>query len=412
MNIVFVAPFAFSPKATVSARMLPIATALRRRGHHITILMPPYDNPRDSSKTWEHAGVVMENMQVHHASALRNYFDLARQLTERTRALQPDVVHVFKPIGVGALAMQMGFGNARVVLDNDDWEGAGGWADVNPYSPAQRRFFIWQEARCLRTAPAVTCVSETLVERTAKFRSGNRAGIRLFPNGPDESMRKQVADAQAKRNVLRTQFGWREPVVIYAGTIPLNHDLDMVVQSIQDLTTLRQAQGKPDRPADVTDLKWVIIATGDGIASLKQRIADAGIAERVEWHGFMPHEKLIEYLVAADVAVYPYRDTNINRAKCSGKVMDYMACGLPMVVSDVGMNRVYLEDGVSGLLTPAGDAAAFGKAMRRLLDDRALAASVGKAAQQRIWQKFGWDERVAILEQVYLDQRQVVNSNW
>jgi glycosyltransferase involved in cell wall biosynthesis len=329
----------------------------------------------------------MENMRVRHTTPLRQYGDMARQLAQRARDLKPDAVHVFKPIGVSALAMQLGLGKANVVLDNDDWEGAGGWADINPYSPMQRRFFIWQEARCLRKAPAVTCASETLVERTAQFR-GTRDHIHLFPNGPDETMREQVAAAQARRDTLRAEFGWRGPVVIYAGTIPLNHDLDMVVQSIKHL-------------AIQDDLKWVIIATGDGIPSLKRALADAGIADRVEWHGFMPHDRLIDYLVAADAAVYPYRNTPINRAKCSGKVMDYMACGLPMVVSDVGMNRVYLEDGVSGLLTPAGDAAAFGMAMRRLLDNRPFAASLGQAAQERIWQQFGWDERVARLEVIY-----------
>jgi glycosyltransferase involved in cell wall biosynthesis len=390
MNIVFIAPFGFSPKATVSARMLPMATALRRRGHTVTILMPPYDNPKDSGRTWEHEGVQLENMKAQHRSSPRLLWDMAQQLAQRTRDLKPDVAHVFKPIGVGALAMQLGLGRANVVLDNDDWEGAGGWADVNPYSPAQRRFFIWQEARCLQKAPAVTCASETLVDRTAQLRN-SREHIHLFPNGPDEMMRAQVAAAQEKREVLRDEFGWRGPVVIYAGTVPLNHDLDVVVHSIQDLT-------RSDQP---DDLKWVIIATGGGIPSLKQRIADAGIAERVEWHGFMPHDRLVDYLVAADVAVYPYRDTPINRAKCSGKVMDYMACGLPMVVSDVGMNRVYLEDGVSGLLTPAGDAAAFGAAMRRLLDDRTFSTSIGKAAHERIWQQFGWDERVPALESVY-----------
>jgi glycosyltransferase involved in cell wall biosynthesis len=389
MNIVFIAPFAFSPKATVSARMLPIATALRRRGHAVTVLMPPYDNPKDSGKVWQHAGVQMENMRVNHASPTRNYFDLARQLAQRARDLKPDAVHVFKPIGVGALAMQLGVSGrgpgVSVVLDNDDWEGAGGWADVNPYSPAQRRFFIWQEARCLRQAPAVTCASETLAERTAQFR-GQRDAIYLFPNGPDETMRRQVAAAQAKREALRAEFGWCGPVVIYAGTIPINHDLDMGVDAVKG----------------IAGVKWVIIATGEGIASLKEKIAEAGIAGRVEWHGFMPHDRLVDHLVAADAAVYPYRDTPINRAKCSGKVMDYMACGLPMVVSDVGMNRVYLEDDVSGLLTPAGDAAAFGAALRRLLDDRDFAASLGMAAQDRIWQQFGWDERAPALEQVYL----------
>jgi hypothetical protein len=91
MNIVFVAPFAFSPKATVSARMYPIATALRRRGHRITLLMPPYDNLADSGKVWEYEGVQMENVRSRHASPTRQYWDMAQQLAERVRAIKPDV---------------------------------------------------------------------------------------------------------------------------------------------------------------------------------------------------------------------------------------------------------------------------------------------------------------------------------
>ena len=115
----------------------------------------------------------------------------------------------------------------------------------------------------------------------------------------------------------------------------------------------------------------------------------------------MPHAELINYLVAADIALYPYRDNNINRAKCSGKVIDYMACAKPMVVSDVGMNRIYLEDGVSGLLTPPGDMAAFGAALSQLLQSPELATRMGRAAQTRLWQTFGWEQRIATLERLY-----------
>jgi glycosyltransferase involved in cell wall biosynthesis len=405
LNIVHLAPFAFSPKATVSARMLPMATALARRGHRVTILMPPYDNSTDSGKVWEHEGVRLENMLV--GSGLSavggSYINLAKQLVQRVRQINPDVTHIFKPVGVSALGMwflrQSSIANYQSpVLDNDDWEGPGGWLDVNPYSPAQKLFFRWQERWALRAAPRVTCASEVLVERTRRFRANSvrdAGDIHLLPNGPDEVMHAQVAAAQAKRAALRAQFGWgSEPVVIYAGTIPLNHDLDVVVKSVKNLTGL----------GDLSGLRWVIIATGDGIPSLKQAIAQAGIGALVEWHGFTPHERLIEYLVAADVAVYPYRDTNINRAKCSGKVMDYMACGLPMVVSEVGMNRVYLEDGVSGLLTPPGDAEAFGAALSRLIKDRAFALQLGHAAQARVWDAFGWDKRVTRLEGIYAER--------
>lgn len=398
MHIVYLAPFAFSPKATVSARMLPMATALVRRGHRVTLLIPPYDNPGDSGKAWEHEGVRVENVKVEgETRGVSLYLRLAKRLVRRTQQLQPDALHVFKPVGVAALAMwllnlQPATCNLQLVLDNDDWEGPGGWLDVNPYPLVQKLFMQWQERWALRAAPKVTCASEVLVERTRRFRSKDgRAGrdIHLLPNGPDEAMRAQVAHAAANREALRAQFNWHQPIAIYAGTVPLNHDLDIAARAIACLPNVR----------------WVIIATGDGIPSLKRAIESAGIADRVEWHGFMPHARLIERLVAADIAIYPYRDTNINRAKCSGKVMDYMACGLPMVVSDVGMNRVYLEHERSGLLTPPGDAAAFYCAMQRLLDDRRFAAALGRAAQQRIWKQFGWEERVQALEVIYAKGR-------
>lgn len=385
MKIVFVAPFAFAPKATVSARMLPIATALVRRGNEVHILMPPYDAPADSGRHWEYSGVRLESMQTKHRG-VGLYISLAKQMAARTRTLAPDVLHVFKPIGVGTLAMQLladQFGD-RTVIDNDDWEGRGGWIDVNPYPAIYKIFFAWQERWALRYANAATCASELLVERTQALRGPKGGRVVLFPNGPDERLRSVVSASHARRAELRHRFAWtNKRVAMYTGTIPLGHDMDILAHSL---------------PAN---LHLCVIATGAGIPSFRAAIERAGKSEQTEWHGFMPHDELVEYLVAADIAVYPYRDTIINRAKCSGKVMDYMACGLPMVVSDVGMNRVYLEHERSALLTAPGDVNAFGAALTRLTADEDLRARLGAAAQSRIWEKFGWEDRVGQLITLY-----------
>lgn len=391
MNLVFIAPFGYSPKATVSARILPMATALTRRGHRVTALIPPYDNPADSGRRWSHEGVQLENMRLRPVPHALQYWLLASQLARRARQLKPEAIHVFKPVGPGALAMQllhMG-GERRFVVDNDDWEGRGGWLDVNPYPTLQKQVMAWQEVWCLRQARAVTCASTVLQERTYAL-AGQRSDVAIMPNGPDNSLRDLVILAEAQRAGLRTRFGWgSRPVVIYAGTVPFGHDMDIAVSAIR--TALAQ------HPS----LRWVIIATGDGLPSLRAAIDDAGIAPVVEYHSFMPHQQLVEYLVAADVAIYPYRDNNINRAKCSGKVIDYMACAKAMVVSDVGMNRSYIEHARSGLLTPPGDTQAFSQALADILNDPVRAAQLGKVAQQRLWEHFGWDERVGLLETTY-----------
>ena len=388
MRIVYLAPFAFAPKATVSARMLPMAAALVRRGHQVTILLPPYDHPAHSGQVWERHGVRLENAHVPAGmSGWRLYWHLAHQLAARAGQLRPDAIHVFKPVGVAALALwRLRRAPYRLVLDNDDWEGRGGWVDANPYPPAQKLFMIWQEGWALRFAPQVTCASQVLLARTQRLRAGKPAdSVHLLPNGPGEWLRASVAQAEANRAALRRQLGWDQPMVIYAGNVPLNHDLDIAVHALRALPRAR----------------WAIVAAGEGLPALRRAVAQAGIGERVIWQGFMPHDQLIAWLVAADVAIYPYRDTLINRAKCSGKVIDYMVCGKPMVVSDVGMNRMYLEHERSALLTPPGDGEAFRAGLARLLAEPAFAAELGRAAQQRVWAHFGWEGRIAALEQIY-----------
>jgi glycosyltransferase involved in cell wall biosynthesis len=298
---------------------------------------------------------------------------------------------VFKPVGPGALAMWLLYmqGERKFVVDNDDWEGKGGWLDVNPYPTLQKHFMSWQERWTLKQARAVTCASDALVTRTQTV-THTRWPIALFPNGPDEGLREQVIQVQAMRNDLRTRFGWQaEPVVIYAGTVPLNHDMDIAVSAVK--------QAIISYPA----LRWDIIATGDGLKSLLAKIQQAGIYANVRVSGYMPHEQLVQRLVAADIAIYPYRDSNINRAKCSGKVIDYMACGKPMVVSDVGMNRAYITHGTSGLLTPPGDTQAFTAALLELLNDACSAALLGQTAQQELWTHFSWGNRIVELERLY-----------
>lgn len=392
MNLVFIAPFAFWPKATVSARMLPMATALARHGHSVLILIPPYDNPAESGKHWVQQGVKLENLVIRSGwMPLLQQVQLTYQIARRVRRARPDLVHVFKPVGPGALAMTQLYltGERRIVLDNDDWEGHGGWLDINPYPALQKRVMAWQERWCIRHARAITCASDVLKTRSAEMQD-TAWPVVVLPNGADSTLRQQVAQARERRDELRRQFGWDAyAVAIYTGTVPANHDLDIAAEAVR-----RLAHTQPQ-------LKLVFIATGDGLPSLQETIVKAGIEALTEYHTFIPHARLIERLVAADIALYPYRDTNINRAKCSGKIVDYMAAGLPMVISDVGMNRVYIEDGQSGLLAKAGDTDTFTACLQRLLLEPEYATQLGNAAQARLWERFNWDQRSSELLELY-----------
>ena len=157
MKIVMVGPFGLRPRGTMSVRALPLAKALVRRGHEATLLLPPWQNPEDSGRTWQEDGVRIENVSLPAGVPGWFHLRLATRLIRRVLALQPDIVHAFKPKAYAGLvhwALHHRPNAPPVVVDTDDWEGPGGWNEIRDYAAPLKRFFTWQERWGLRHADA------------------------------------------------------------------------------------------------------------------------------------------------------------------------------------------------------------------------------------------------------------------
>ena len=89
---------------------------------------------------------------------------------------------------------------------------------------------------------------------------------------------------------------------------------------------------------------------------------------------------------ACDVGVMPLLDSSWERGKCGYKLIQYMACGLPVVASGVGVNAEIVQHGVNGYLANSDDewAATLGK----LLKDQQLRAQMGRAGRLMVEQTY------------------------
>jgi glycosyltransferase involved in cell wall biosynthesis len=399
MNVVMIGPFAFKPKGTVSVRAFFVARALAERGHQVTILMPPYDNLDDSGRIWEQDGVRLENMRIRRNDAWHQLV-VPLRMARRAARLEPTVVHVFKPIGYSGLAgiYLRWVSRIPLVLDTDDWEGTGGWNDVNPYPALWKRLFDWQERWLARHADAVTVVSRTLEDQVRGFGVDPEHVIYL-PNGPDSRLRGQADVTDAQKQAVRARLGvYEAPFALYLGHIPHGTDLDLALDALA-------------RTADrLPEARLVIAGVGDGVGHLRAHAQAIGVADRTLFPGWIEHDQAHLYVAAADAIVNPYRDTLINRSKCAGKVVTAMAMGKAVITSRLGQNLEYIEDGRSGLLTAPGDAEELAGALVAALSDRAWSAELGRNARQRIWERFDWASRAGEVERAYqiaLEQRPV-----
>ena len=381
LNIVMLAPFGIRPKGTLAVRMLPLAQSLVRRGHRVSIVAPPVQNPEDAGRREVLGGVRVEHTALPRRAGLTGAPELAGAMLGRVLAASPDVLHLFKPKGYGGLAALLVRAlrpALPLVVDTDDWEGWGGWNDLLPYPGAAKRLFAWQERDLARRAAAVTVASRTLETQVWGF-GVPPSRVFYLPNGvPLERPAARAIDAERATCSLLLytrfwEFDVRDLVAALAGIAERCPRARLVVV------------GRGERGEE---------------RDLLRLAARAGLAERIDYRGWLEPSAIPAVIAAADVALVPTDDTLINRARCSVKLLELMAAGLPIVASRVGQAAEYIEDGRSGVLVAPGDAGALAKAAVALLGDASLRARLSAGAQARA-AAHSWDALAPAAEQAY-----------
>ncbi|MDW8404724.1 glycosyltransferase family 4 protein [Chloroflexus sp.] len=373
MRIAMIAPFGIRPKGTLLARMLPLAQALRRRSHTVAIVAPPVHNPADGGTTRDYAGVTVTHTPAPPIGGLPAALWHIVALWQSARRLRPDIIHLFKPKGFGGLAV-LARGRVPLVVDCDDWEGAGGWNDLLPYPPPAKALFAWQERDLPRRAGAVTVVSHTL--ETLVWAMGvPPQRVFYLPNGAAPTEPPLPQPTPHPTIVLYTRF-WEL-------------DLDEVAAALAIIYRVRP------------DTRLLLI--GKGERGEEQRLlalaAAQGWAAMIDNRGWQEPAAIPQLLASADVALAPIRDTLVNRARGMAKLVELMAAGLPIVASDVGAARDYLAPD-AGILVPAGDAQALASSTIELLTDATARARL-RTAVIAAARRLDWNNLAPIAEAAY-----------
>ena len=87
-----------------------------------------------------------------------------------------------------------------------------------------------------------------------------------------------------------------------------------------------------------------------------------------------------------DIGIMPLVDEPFERGKCGYKLFQYMACGLPVVASPVGVNRQIVESGVNGFLAETPEQ--WEQALLTLLGDAELRWRMGQAGRRKVEQQY------------------------
>lgn len=174
----------------------------------------------------------------------------------------------------------------------------------------------------------------------------------------------------------------KQPLVAYLGRIKRYKRVNQVLLAcklvFEELPTAR----------------LVVVGSGDHLPQLVRLASDLGIADRVDFAGFVSEDDKIAILRSAHVVVNPS-----SKEGWGVTVTEANACGTPVVASNVPGLRDAVVDGRTGFLVKYGDVAGFASRIKEILASEPLRVALGKEAV--VWaREFSWDRSAASILKV------------
>ncbi|HEX3692381.1 MAG TPA: glycosyltransferase family 4 protein [Solirubrobacteraceae bacterium] len=147
-------------------------------------------------------------------------------------------------------------------------------------------------------------------------------------------------------------------------------------------------------------LQGEIVVCGDGwqLESTRRLAQHLGVADRIDFKGWLPEDQIAEELAQASVVAVP----SLWPEPFGLVGIEAMAAGRPVVASATGGTTDWLHDGVNGVLVHPGDARGLARALEELLDDPERQSTMGLAGQRLVADRFSPERHVAALERAYL----------
>ncbi|MGH8056900.1 MAG: glycosyltransferase, partial [Candidatus Entotheonellia bacterium] len=151
-------------------------------------------------------------------------------------------------------------------------------------------------------------------------------------------------------------------------------------------------------------VRWRLISKAiPESAWFTQTLAARGIQERFRLDGLIPHDQIAQEVVSAKVGLIPLPDLPKFRNNIPRKLFEFMALGMPVVLSDLAPSRPFVGDGVCALLVLPGDYDAYAEAIIRLLDDPELRCKMGAEGRRRVEQVYNWEQESHKLLDLYAE---------
>lgn len=283
------------------------------------------------------------------------------------KQIKPDIVHAHYASGYGTLLRLSGFHPAVLSV----WGG-----DVFEF-PYQSRLHENILRANLAYADYITSTSNFMKPQIGRFLTGAKK-IDVIPFGVDCARFKPM-----------NSKGMSETIIGTTKSLEKKYGIDYLLK----VFTMVKQKYKGKQP-----LRLLLCGEGTQKKKLEAMVKHLGISDSVTFTGYISHALLPDMLNQFTV----YAALSIAESETFGvAVLEACACGVPVVVSDVGGLPEIVKDGLSGFIVPVKDETRAAEKILQLIEDKELRDRTGLNARKFVLDNYSWTNNVNQMESLY-----------
>ncbi len=347
------------------------ANSLAGRGHEVHLIsMQP-----QKADIFIRPEVVQHDLSV---PAPIGYFVNAWQVRRLLSRLQPNLLHAHFASGYGTLGRLSGFRPLIISAWGSD-------VFKFPYESALNRRILVDN---LSAAARITSSSQVMADEVVKLDGRLKDRLTVIPFGIDID---RFCPQPEKRDPRYFTIGTVK-------TLSRIYGIDILIRAFSELCSRMEKrqgwQGKVPRLVIIggTPPK----AEDDQTAELRQLCARLGVQDKVTFTGYVDHREVPEWLNTFDIFATLSRSDSFGVA-----VLEASACGLPVVVSNIGGLPEVVKEAHTGFVVPCEDVEGSVAALEKLAIDATLREQMGQAGRKHVIQSYNWEDCVTAMEMLY-----------
>lgn len=194
--------------------------------------------------------------------------------------------------------------------------------------------------------------------------------IAVIPNGTDPTVFDFAFDPRGLRSGFAREY---EQIVLYVGRMVREKGVHVLLEAAPKVLA--------ERPGT----QFLFVGTGYYLDELKQQAWNMGVAQNTHFLGYVGDEELLQLYKIADVVAIPSLYEPFGIVALEG-----MAANVPVVTTDVGGLKDFVEHNVTGISTYAGDSGSMAWGLLQVLRNPELAQQIRATAYDKVNHIYNW----------------------